>query len=191
MMDLRCSFLVVRTGNPSASGNRAWAPKTARVPVPVRSGLNLPCSRTRRRSWWYWIMLRLSQLLDYMRGKGNEFSVVDGKPRQDGSNANSRHSADENNDPSLRLSPHSFLAGREGKRRPVVVSRYMQRRRRGSRNVNVHFNRGRKHRYSSKAPRRKPSALRNRSESSSGSSFWRGRRGGGQGGSGVCVVRGK
>jgi hypothetical protein len=39
MIERRCSFLVVRTGKPSARSKRIWWPKTLIVPVPVRSDL--------------------------------------------------------------------------------------------------------------------------------------------------------
>ena len=47
MIDLRCSFLVVTSGKPSARSNRIWWPKMLRVPVPVRSLLATPSSRIR------------------------------------------------------------------------------------------------------------------------------------------------
>src|SRR4051794_23949985 len=57
MIDLRWSFFVVRSGNLSRKSNRAWAPKTDSVPVPVRSSRSAPFSRTRRRRSWYSRML--------------------------------------------------------------------------------------------------------------------------------------
>src|ERR1700732_4453519 len=42
MIDFRCSFLVVTSGNPSLRSNRIWCPKTDRVPVPVRSRFSTP-----------------------------------------------------------------------------------------------------------------------------------------------------
>ena len=40
--------VVVTSGKPSSRSNRSWSPKTLRVPVPVRSSLRTPSSRTRR-----------------------------------------------------------------------------------------------------------------------------------------------
>src|SRR5207248_2156679 len=57
MIDLRCSFFVVRSGNLSRKSKRACAPKTESVPVPVRSSRRAPWSRTSRRRSWYWRML--------------------------------------------------------------------------------------------------------------------------------------
>ena len=42
-IDLRCSFLVVTSGKPSARSKRIWWPNTLSVPVPVRSVLRTPC----------------------------------------------------------------------------------------------------------------------------------------------------
>ena len=42
MIDLRCTFLVVTSGKPSARSKRIWWPNTLRVPVPVRSLLATP-----------------------------------------------------------------------------------------------------------------------------------------------------
>ena len=44
-----CSRLVVTAGKPSARSNRIWWPNTLSVPVPVRSLLVVPSSRTRVR----------------------------------------------------------------------------------------------------------------------------------------------
>src|SRR5436190_9252691 len=57
MIDLRCSFFVVSSGNLSLKSKRACAPKTESVPVPVRSSRRAPWSRTSRRRSWYWRML--------------------------------------------------------------------------------------------------------------------------------------
>src|ERR1700742_3818730 len=58
MMERRCSFLVVSTGKCSRNENRFCGPKTEYVPVPVRSSLNLPSSRTSRSSTRYWVMAK-------------------------------------------------------------------------------------------------------------------------------------
>ena len=42
MIDLRWTFLVVSSGNPSARLNRIWYPNTLVVPVPVRSPFTVP-----------------------------------------------------------------------------------------------------------------------------------------------------
>ena len=42
MIERRCSFLVVSSGNPSARSNRIWWPNTLSVPVPVRSDFSTP-----------------------------------------------------------------------------------------------------------------------------------------------------
>ena len=47
-IDFRCTFLVVTSGKPSASGKRICQPNTDSVPVPVRSDLRVPCSSTWR-----------------------------------------------------------------------------------------------------------------------------------------------
>ena len=46
--DLRWTFLVMTSGKPAFSGKRICAPKTENVPVPVRSALGFPCSKTCR-----------------------------------------------------------------------------------------------------------------------------------------------
>src|ERR1041384_2028208 len=56
MIERRCSFFVVSAGKLFCNGNRACAPNTENVPVPVRSALNLPCSITCRSNSRYWIM---------------------------------------------------------------------------------------------------------------------------------------
>ena len=48
-MDLKCTFLDVIRGKPSDRSNRICRPKTLRVPVPVRSSLWTPFSKTSRR----------------------------------------------------------------------------------------------------------------------------------------------
>src|SRR5471030_1011751 len=54
MMDLRCTFLVVTSGNPWARSKRIWWPKMERVPVPVRSVFSTPRSRASRNRSRYW-----------------------------------------------------------------------------------------------------------------------------------------
>ncbi len=54
MIDLVCTFLVVTSGNPAARSKRIWWPNTERVPVPVRSALRWPWSRTCRMKSRYW-----------------------------------------------------------------------------------------------------------------------------------------
>src|SRR6478672_2459708 len=53
MIDLRWSFFVVSNGKRSRKSKRACAPKTERVPVPVRSPRGAPFSKTSRRRSWY------------------------------------------------------------------------------------------------------------------------------------------
>src|SRR5690349_18614314 len=53
MTDLRWTFLVVTSGNPSARSNRICQPKVLSVPVPVRSSLGRPWSRRWRISSKY------------------------------------------------------------------------------------------------------------------------------------------
>ena len=48
MIERKCSFFVVSTGKVSPTGNRACAPKTDSVPVPVRSPLARPSLKTSR-----------------------------------------------------------------------------------------------------------------------------------------------
>ena len=52
-IERRCTFLVVTSGNPSPRSKRIWWPKTLFVPVPVRSALATPWSRTWRRKSSY------------------------------------------------------------------------------------------------------------------------------------------
>ena len=47
-MERRCTFFVVTSGKPSLRSKRIWYPKTLVVPVPVRSALATPWSRTWR-----------------------------------------------------------------------------------------------------------------------------------------------
>src|SRR5215831_20631170 len=49
----RCTFFVVTSGKPSRRSKRIWCPKTLFVPVPVRSALATPWSRTWRRNSSY------------------------------------------------------------------------------------------------------------------------------------------
>src|SRR5262249_14646396 len=58
-IDLRCSFLVVVSGKPSARSKRIWWPNTDSVPVPVRSRFSAPSARIRSISSWYWRMCEL------------------------------------------------------------------------------------------------------------------------------------
>ena len=53
LYQLRCSFFVVSSGNPSAMLNRIWLPNTLFVPVPVRSVLVAPSVRMRLRRLRY------------------------------------------------------------------------------------------------------------------------------------------
>ena len=46
-------FFVVSNGKPSARSKRIWCPKTALVPVPVRSSRSTPSSRIRRNKLRY------------------------------------------------------------------------------------------------------------------------------------------
>src|SRR5690606_26308650 len=55
-MDFRWHFLVVTIGKPSARSKRICWPNTLQVPVPVRSLLKVPVSRTRRISSRYCFM---------------------------------------------------------------------------------------------------------------------------------------
>lgn len=64
-MDLRCSFLVVRRGKPSARSKRIWRPKTLRVPVPVRSPRSLPFSSMSRRRSRYCFMVSVGSFYYY------------------------------------------------------------------------------------------------------------------------------
>src|SRR3954454_784334 len=48
-MDRKWTFFVVISGKPSDRRYRSWCPKIDRVPVPVRSALRAPVSRTWRR----------------------------------------------------------------------------------------------------------------------------------------------
>src|SRR5574341_1276373 len=61
MMDLRCTFLVVSSGNPALRSKRSCAPKTESVPVPVRSFLRAPCSSTWRIRSRYWRIVTASR----------------------------------------------------------------------------------------------------------------------------------
>ena len=54
MMERRCTFLVVTSGKPSDRSKRIWWPNTLFVPVPVRSPLVTPWSRTWRMKSSYW-----------------------------------------------------------------------------------------------------------------------------------------
>ena len=53
IIDLRCSFFVVRSGKPLARSKRIWLPNTLFVPVPVRSVLVAPSVRMRFRRLRY------------------------------------------------------------------------------------------------------------------------------------------
>ena len=46
--DLKCTFFVVTSGNPSDRSKRIWWPKTLTVPVPVRSPFGMPVETTWR-----------------------------------------------------------------------------------------------------------------------------------------------
>ena len=52
-IERRCTFLVVTSGKPSRRSKRIWWPNTLFVPVPVRSALATPWSRTWRRKSSY------------------------------------------------------------------------------------------------------------------------------------------
>ena len=54
MIERRCTFLVVTSGKPSRRSKRIWWPNTLFVPVPVRSALVTPWSRTWRMKSSYW-----------------------------------------------------------------------------------------------------------------------------------------
>ena len=61
MMDFRCTFLVVRSGNPAPRSKRIWYPKTLCVPTPVRSSFITPCSRMCRRRSRYCFICRFNE----------------------------------------------------------------------------------------------------------------------------------
>ena len=54
MIERRCTFFVVTSGKPSLRSKRIWWPNTLFVPVPVRSPLVTPWSRTWRMKSSYW-----------------------------------------------------------------------------------------------------------------------------------------
>jgi len=73
MMDFRWHFLVVTRGNPSDKSKRIWWPKTLRVPVPVRSSLVAPFSRTWLINFRYCFML-IIWVIHLSGGRAQEFA---------------------------------------------------------------------------------------------------------------------
>ena len=66
IIERRCTFFVVTSGNPLDKSKRIWCPKIEVVPVPVLSPLKVPSSKIRRSKSWYCCILK-SRLFRHRR----------------------------------------------------------------------------------------------------------------------------